>query len=87
MVLIVQPTCARFGADFSCADACVYLSCPWSHETRRQSEDRIVHPFKNGEHIVYDLVNAKSVDEDILEAISRKSDVVKFIANKAGLNR
>lgn len=85
MVLIAQPTCARFGADYSCAEACVYLSSPWSHETRAQSEDRIVHPFKNEERVVYDLVNKDSVDTDILEAISVKKDVSRFVAARTGL--
>lgn len=81
-VMIAQPVCARFGLDLSKADVAVYLSCPWSHNTRLQSEDRIIHPFKTDPVTVYDLTMDGSVDADVLEAVLEKRDVTQSLIGR-----
>jgi len=81
-VMIAQPTCARFGLDLSAANNAVYLSCPWSYNTRMQSEDRIIHPFKRGKVFIHDIIMREAVDETILTAVLNKQDASRAVIGK-----
>ena len=71
-VLIVQESVGRFGLDLSVADAAIYYSRGYSHETRAQSEDRIVHPTKKRPLLFVDLITAGTLDSDVLDAVRFK---------------
>lgn len=71
-VLLVQVQTGLFGLDLSNAAASIYYSCGYSHEHRRQSEERIIHPQKKSPALIIDLVCVGSTDEAILKAQKEK---------------
>jgi len=71
-VVVVQESIGRFGLNLSAADAAVYYSRGYSHETRAQSEDRIVHLTKKRPLLFVDLLTAGTLDADVLDAVKFK---------------
>ena len=71
-VLIIQEEVGRFGLNLAVADAAIYYSRGYSHETRAQSEDRIVHPTKKRPLLFVDLITSGTLDSDVLDAVKMK---------------
>jgi SNF2 family DNA or RNA helicase len=71
-VMLAQTMCGRFGLDWSVADTAIYYSNSFVCEDRAQSEDRIIHPKKQGSVLYIDLVTRGTVDVDISAALREK---------------
>jgi len=78
-VLLMQGAVGKFGLDCSGADVAVYFSNHDSSETREQSKERIIHPFKKRPLLYIDLVSAGSPDEPRLIALKSKKSMSKII--------
>jgi len=88
--LVCQPKCARFGRNFSAADASIYFSLPRDLLSYLQSRDRVVHPKKTKSTLAVHLLTRDSLDEDIYVALKMKknsSASIKSLINQASRRR
>lgn len=74
-LLLCQVRCARFGRNFSAAEASVYFSLPWDLLSYLQSRDRVIHLEKTTPTLSLQLITRDSVDEDVLLALMTKRNV------------
>lgn len=71
-VLLSTVDASTYGADFSVSDVAIYYSNQWSHETRKQTEDRILTVEDSG-LLIIDIVARESADVDVADTIVGKS--------------
>jgi len=71
---VCQPSCYRFGADFSECDTMIYYCLPDSGLTWEQSRDRTIDVSKRGsKHVIY-LLTKDTVEVDIQKALVKKEN-------------
>lgn len=71
-VIVANPAALKMGVNLSRAVGCVYLSTPWSYETRTQSEDRIVCMGDARAKVIADVVATSTADEDAAMVVAAK---------------
>jgi hypothetical protein len=71
-ILLATAEVAKYGSDYSVADAEIYYSNPWSCEARAQSEDRLYHPLKKTNILIVDLVFKGLIGEGVLAKVKKK---------------
>lgn len=85
-VLLCQTKCARYGRNFSAAEAAVYFSLPWDLNSYLQSRDRVIHPEKQAPTLAINLLARDSVDEDVFSALTEKRNVALTFKALIGKN-
>lgn len=70
--MLLQAECGRYGMDLSAADTLIIYSNSWSLNTRRQLEERVVHPQKKTGVLILDLLSSLPVERGLREALLLK---------------
>lgn len=85
-IILLQQKCGRFGLNLSTSNIEIFFSNWWSHETRKQCEDRIEDTGKNRANVIIDLITRNSPDEDVLDTLqdhtARTSDYTDAIRRR-----
>ena len=76
--IVIQPECFKYGQNLHEADVCIYYSTPFSMDTRKQTEDRIIDIKNKSDKDIVDLVMRESIDEDIILKLKNKESNIEF---------
>lgn len=85
LVLLCEPTVAKYSQDFGHCDIMVYYSTPMGLEARQQSQDRFIRVAEKRTKYVIDLVTEDTIDEDIVTSLyikETKSARIKRIVQR-----
>lgn len=76
--LAINPTCLKYGSNFSRANTQIRYSRSSSLEVNEQSTDRLIDTGTNDDTLIIDLIVRDSIDEDIYSSIRNKESYTQM---------